>query len=405
MAGFAIAWGVIILFIRRLGLLRIPYLAGCFTDQDKKPLDENLISHAEYHRLSLEFWHNSVYFAIAFFPLVVLVSLDWFSGFDLAVYVGSIWIGYLSLHFWFLSLLKNENRNVIDFLFSLYYRLSSPFLVLLRLEEETSNLLMGRGLINGLQHRLRKSLIRVSLEQVQKAGEEELEHDEREILRQLEHLFETPVRNVMTPMDRAICIRAGVKVSEALEIASLHRFSRYPVVQEDASLVGIFRANQVSLLSRKELNVLEELDDAIQIQSEKSCYEALELLQRYKRQMGIVTVEGKMIGLVTAEDLVEELVGEIEDEFDQSDIRKLSADTYMVNASIQMGTLKDYFGETFKSGHSQTLNGFLTEHCGRIPAQGTIVSAGNLKFLILECDARRISRVRIQIIKHLDSGT
>ena len=101
------------------------------------------------------------------------------------------------------------------------------------------------------------------------------------------------------------------------------------------------------------------MDEVITMVPTSSCYEALEIFQQNKRQFAIVSSENKSLGVLTMEDILEELVGEIEDEFDQSSLRKLSSDTYLVDAVMDLDEFIEYFQLSITETRSKTVNGFL----------------------------------------------
>ena len=297
----------------------------------------------------------------------------------------------LSLDSWII----NGKNGITHVLVGLYERFSGPFLYLSKFEESLAIGVLGRDLWSQLKIRLKEYMMRTSLDLAQKQDEQDLDQEEREILRQVDNLFETRIDSIMTPLNRVISISDSSSTIEALDNARLHGFSRYPVVSLDNNVVGIFRANQLPLLRHLGESVKEHMDEVITMVPTCSCYEALEIFQQNKRQFAIVSSEKKSLGVLTMEDILEELVGEIEDEFDQSSLRKLSSDTYLVDAVMDLDEFIEYFQLSITETRSKTVNGFLLEYCGGIPNKGTLISLQGLRILILEADARRINRLRV----------
>jgi len=226
-----------------------------------------------------------------------------------------------------------------------------------------------------------------------------LEVEEREILRQLDGLFHTGVQSVMTPVSRVISVPNSWTIKQTLDHSSLHGYSRYPVVKEDGTVVGIFRANQLSLAREEDLPVTERMDDEVRLRADMSCYEALEEMKVRKVQAANVYDSETWVGLVSIEDLLEEFVGEIEDEFDESDLRKTSEDGFLVNASIAIQKLQDYFSEPFKNTRSRTLNGFLLTRFGKVPPKYSSLTLETIRITVLESDGSKVQKVRIQRLR------
>ncbi len=392
---FCIVWGLFFLFLRRLGLVRVVSLAGCIPNSNSIILDERNFDDSKAYYSGRELWFNCIYFVFAFFPLLVAISQPWFESLDLTIICCMILVGYfvfcISLDGW----IANQNNLITPALIGLYERFSGPFLSLGKLEESLAISVMGRAMWSQLNLRLKDYMIRTSLDHAQKQDEKDLDHEEREILRQVDNLFETDIESIMTPFSRVISISENLTTIEALDNARLHGFSRYPIVSDKSSVVGIFRANQLPLLRHLGDSVKEHMDEVIWMVPTCSCYEALEIFQKNKRQFAIVGSEKASLGVLTIEDILEELVGEIEDEFDQSNLRKLASDTYLVDAVMDLDEFIEYFKLSIPETRSKTVNGFLLEYCGGIPSRGTLVSLQGLKILILEADARRISRLRV----------
>ncbi|MEE2924117.1 MAG: transporter associated domain-containing protein [bacterium] len=395
MTVFCIIWGLFFLFLRRLGIVRVLSLAGCIPSFDSTILDERKFDESKAYYSSRELWFNCIYFVLAISPLFVAVCQPWFESLDLTIICCSILLSYfvfcISLDRWII----NKNTGIIHVLIGLYERFSGPFLSLSKLEEGLAIGVLGRDLWGQLNLRLKEYMMRTSLDLAQKQDEQDLDQEEREILRQVDNLFETRIDSIMTPLTRMISISESCSTIEALDNARLHGFSRYPVVSHENNVVGIFRANQLPLLRHLGESVREHMDEVITMVPTCSCYEALEIFQQNKRQFAIVSSEDKSLGILTMEDILEELVGEIEDEFDQSSLRKLSSDTYLVDAVMDLDEFIEYFQLSIPETRSKTVNGFLLEYCGGIPNRGTLISLQGLRILILEADARRISRLRV----------
>lgn len=394
MIAFCIAWGLLLLLLRLLGMVRVLGIAGCISEGGFPVLTESDMDERSNRLIARELWFNSAYFALAVMPLFFAVQQSSFKSTDLAVVCSAIILSYGFFHLWLQKVLLHNGR-ITKALTGLYERVSKPFLILSKFEESIGMILLGDSTGKRVHKRLKEYMLRTSISRAKQQDEQDLEHDEREILRQLDGLFETCIENVMTPFSRVITFRENLTIMEALENARLHGYSRYPVVTEDHKIVGVFRANQLILLNHLGELVKDHMDELITMNPGSCCYEALEIFQKSKRQFAIVNTAGSHIGVLTIEDILEELVGEIEDEFDQSNLKKISGDTYLVDAVMDLEEFVEYFNLSLSETRSKTVNGFLLEYCGGIPHRGTLISLKGLRILILEADARKISRLRV----------
>ena len=379
-------------------MIRVLGLAGCIPDSGFPTTTEEDFDKEASQVSSRELWFNSVYFVLAFFPLVLAVQQSYLKSSEIVIVCAVIILGYVFFHLWMQHTLFRNGR-MMKALIELYERVSGPFLTLSKLEERVGVGALGHEMVDRLHGRFKEHVVRTSHEQALKQDEQELEHEEREILRQLDGLFETRVENIMTPFSRVITVMSTATIMDSLENARLHGYSRYPVISENDEVKGVFRANQLILLRSLGDTVGQHMDEIITINSESSCYEALEIFQQSKRQFALVIAEGATVGVLTMEDILEELVGEIEDEFDQSNLKKLGSDTYLVDAVMELEEFIEYFKLTIET-RSKTVNGFLLEYCGGIPPKGTLISIQGLRILILEADARKISRLRVTQTHH-----
>jgi magnesium and cobalt transporter len=128
---------------------------------------------------------------------------------------------------------------------------------------------------------------------------------------------------------------------------------------------------------------------------------------RVKTHLAMVVDEyGGIAGLITLEDLLEEIVGDIQDEHDQEEalIRREEDDSWTVNAAAHVDELTDLFHVEFDDRNYDTVGGLLVSHLGRVPKLGEIVRIGGLKFEVLDADQRRIRSVRVRLEPATDAG-
>jgi CBS domain containing-hemolysin-like protein len=240
------------------------------------------------------------------------------------------------------------------------------------------------------------------------AGEEEgiLEESDRELVRSAVEFGDTIVREVMTPRPELFAVPVTLTIAEFTEELRQHPYSRVPVWQERLdNIVGIAFAHD--LLQIADTDAERQLLSSILrpvafVPETKKCYELLREMQHEKQHMRIVIDEyGSVAGLVTIEDLLEEIVGNISDEHEADsavDEPARGEDGQWIFAgatdvdelqSVMEGWEPD---EQYKS---QTVGGLVSEIAGRIPLAGEVVETDDLRFEVLASTERRVERVRI----------
>ena len=235
------------------------------------------------------------------------------------------------------------------------------------------------------------------------AGREEgiLEESDRHLIQSVVEFGDKTVREVMTPRPEIFAVPAEWTLEEFLEALRERSYSRVPVYRGTIdNIIGLIfshdllqiadteaRTRKVGDLVRNELTFVPET---------KRGSELLREMQRDNTRMAIVIDEyGSVAGLVTIEDLIEEIVGELRDE-DETDIVREGEHTYVVPGSMDVDRLNELFGVRLEEEHeAATVAGLVSEIAGRIPHPGEIVENSGLRFEILASTDRRIERLRI----------
>jgi putative hemolysin len=244
---------------------------------------------------------------------------------------------------------------------------------------------------------------REELQMVVKAGadEVELETSERAIIHRILHFSQTMVREAMIPLIEVVAIPETYLVSQALEEFRRGPFSRLPVYRRRIdNIIGF--VHSFDLLGEKDTS-----------QSIKKFIHPVRFVPETKRadqlllemqQLGIhlvVAVDeyGGAVGIVTLEDLLEEVVGEIADEFDRDVqvFKKLGEASYLVNARMEIEALNESLNLNLPLGHYHTLGGFLIKQVGDIPRIGERIRYKNLVFVVRTGDLRAIKEVEVHV--------
>lgn len=228
-----------------------------------------------------------------------------------------------------------------------------------------------------------------------------IDDEERELVSNVLELRETRVRDVMVPRTQIKAIKKEASISQAIELFSLSGHSKLPVYAESLDHIegfifihDLFHTPQT----------LAEIIRPIHFVSEtKRSSELLREFLEAKNSMVMVYDEhGGISGLVTIEDLLEELIGEIEDEHDTCEYlaRALNEHTWMVSGGMEIEALAEQFGIELEEGDYDTLGGYLLANLGQIPKKDTIYTLARYQFQILKSTAKRIELVEVTRLKN-----
>ncbi len=262
----------------------------------------------------------------------------------------------------------------------------------------TNVLLPGKGLEQGPF---------VSEEELLAMADEAAEHsvieaDERAYITRVIEFGDTLTKEVMVPRPDMITIEAGTRVADAMEIVLLNGYSRIPIHRVDPDdIVGILYARDLMRAERNDrsdTSVAEIVRPARFVPEAKRVAELLPEMQHEKFHMAIVVDEyGSTSGLVTLEDLIEELVGEIVDEFDVEDplVEPLPGGILRVDGRLSIDDANDVLDGELPSGDWNSVGGLIFTSLGRVPVGGEIVKVPGYELRVERMQGRRIQRVRI----------
>ncbi len=251
----------------------------------------------------------------------------------------------------------------------------------------------------------------VNVEALLEAGQEEgiLEETDRELVRSAVEFGDKLVREVMTPRPRMFAVPEATTLEQFLEMLKEHNFSRVPVYRETLDhITGIAFAHdllQISDEAARTQTVGDIQREAEFVPETKRGYELLREMQREKQHMRVVIDEyGGVAGLVTIEDLLEEIVGDIRDEHDEEvqveEPQREASGAWVVPGRFPVDKLEDLFGEPIDVGvehEATTLGGLVSEVEGRIPHAGEVVmlEPSGVRAEIVASTDRRVDRVRV----------
>ncbi len=234
----------------------------------------------------------------------------------------------------------------------------------------------------------------------------EIERDEREMLYKVFDFAEKEVADVMVPRPDVVGIAIELDPEEAMAAMLEAPYTRYPVYRESLDeIVGILHVRDLvaSLLNggRTHVTLAELLRPPYVVPETKDLGALLAEFRRTSQHMAVVVDEyGATAGIVTLEDLLEEIVGEIEDEFDlpNESVEHVSETTVRIDGSFTIDDFNEEFGSTLDTEDFHTVAGFVFGSLGRAAEVGDEVGAERLRFRVLETNGSRIQRLEVEFL-------
>ncbi len=216
------------------------------------------------------------------------------------------------------------------------------------------------------------------------------------------------VRDVMVPRSKMIMIDSEASTSELLRVMVSSYHSRFPIYnQEQDSISGIVLAKDLlshfSQSDNDEFNYREYLRDALSVPESKPLGGLLREFQQNKSHMAIVVDEyGEIAGLVTLEDVIEQIVGEIEDEHDQEEdnIIDYGDGRYLLQANTPLIEFNEFFETSIKNEEYDTVAGMVISGFTYLPEQMSEITLHGFQFKVLKTDSRRIHLLEVQPVTH-----
>ncbi|WP_225639368.1 CNNM family magnesium/cobalt transport protein CorC [Candidatus Profftia sp. (ex Adelges kitamiensis)] len=229
--------------------------------------------------------------------------------------------------------------------------------------------------------------------------------DTRDMLEGVMDITEQRVRDIMIPRSQMITLRCNQTIEECLDIIVDSAHSRFPVISEDKDHIeGILLAKDLLQFMHndsKPFNIDTILRSAVIVPESKRVDRMLKEFRSQRYHMAIVIDEfGGVSGLVTIEDILELIVGEIDDEYDEiedRDIRQISRNVYTIRALIQIKDFNLSFSTTFSDEEVDTLGGLIMRSFGHLPVRGDILNIDGYQFKVAIVDSRRIIQVHVKI--------
>ena len=238
-----------------------------------------------------------------------------------------------------------------------------------------------------------------------------IDQDTLEMIEGVMEISELRVRDIMIPRAQIVFINKEQTLDSCLDVIIESAHSRFPVVSDERDNVeGLLLAKDLLQFSRsnaEEFDMSLILRPAVIVPESKRVDRMLKEFRSERFHMAIVVDEfGAISGLVTIEDILEQIVGDIEDEFDEeeaAEIRQLSRHTYSVLALTDIEDFNEKFGTHFDSEEVDTIGGVIMQAFGYLPNRDEEIELEGLQFKVASADSRKIIQLRVRVPEQFDT--
>jgi len=395
--GFLAAFFLSLVHIALAGFSKISL--SRFLEEKKKPLGLKVLRHYEDIKIAVEFWRTLLLIA---FLVYLYACFPQAKRWPLWLFLGSLLIYGIFLDMLPRLIASRTKEMILGFFlpsFKLFLILSAPVLAVSRwlcVREESEE-----------EDDDDREASEQEIETFIDAAKEEgiIEKDEDDLLRSVVEFGDTVVREIMTPRVDIVCIRKDATLQKLRNLIVTEKFSRIPVYRDKVdNIEGIVIAKDLLQFS-DERHGQESIEPFIRpvifVPESMKVAELLKEFQKVKQKIAMVVDEhGGVSGLVTMEDLVEEIVGEIHDEYDteEAKISEVGPQEYLVSGDVKVEELEDRFDMELAEDDYLTASGLITHYLGRLPKKGEVVELKGLAIEVIDVDQKRIKKLKMRKI-------
>ncbi|MEP6463938.1 MAG: hemolysin family protein [Frankiaceae bacterium] len=237
------------------------------------------------------------------------------------------------------------------------------------------------------------------------AAHESLSREERTLIAEVFQAGKRQIREVMIPRTEVDFLDASLRLTQAVDVVAASPHSRFPVERgSHDQIVGFVHVRDIlsrSAAGAAAVTVGQLARQVSMLPDSRTVLDAMSDLRRSEQHIAVVVDEyGGTAGIVTLEDLIEELIGDIQDEYDssRSTAKQLSGGDVEVDGLLNLDEFEEATGRTLPDGPYETAAGYILRTLGRLPGVGDVVSADGCRLTVTELDGRRIARVRVSPI-------
>ena len=229
-----------------------------------------------------------------------------------------------------------------------------------------------------------------------------LEVDERRMINNVFDFGDLKAKDVMTPRTDMVCVEDTITYDEIVSIFKEERFSRLPVYHESVdNIIGILYVKDIIFIDEQHFKITDYMREPFFTYESKPISELFSEMRGNRIRAAVILDEyGGTSGLVTLEDLVEEIVGDIADEYDEQEkeIEVIKEDEFIVDGSTRLEDVNEMIGLHLASEDFDTIGGYVIGILGSFPDGGEEVETDNIKIVVEEVDKNRIEKLRIYTI-------
>jgi len=228
-----------------------------------------------------------------------------------------------------------------------------------------------------------------------------LETDETEMIQNIFEFKDLTVDDIMIQRRDIVAISADMSYDEIIDVFKNRQLSRLPIYEDTIDdIIGVLYAKDLFFTeqSKEDFDIKTVMREPVFVNEFVKISDFFKKMQQVKTHIAIVLDEyGGVAGIVTMEDLVESIVGDIYDEYDQQDeeVRKLKENIYVINGNSKLTEIQELLKVELVSKDYESLGGYLMDKMGKIPTQGDIYEDENFKFVISSMDKNRINKVKV----------
>jgi CBS domain containing-hemolysin-like protein len=286
-----------------------------------------------------------------------------------------------------------------------FFTVFAPFVWVLRRSTDAVLHLLGLEPPSAEREPLSEAELRMLLSRSSEQGE--IEHEEQQMIDKVFVFGDKDVADVMVPRPEVVAISAELPPEEALAAVLDSPYTRYPVYRESLDdIIGVLHVRDLFTAVHDRglasVRLAEIVRPAYFVPETKDLASLLQEFRKTNNHFAVVVDEyGGMAGIGTLEDLLEEIVGEIEDEFDVSEVQieQLDDDTYRIDGMFPIDEFNERFGTSLPDDDFHTLAGFVFGQLGRAPQPGDDVEYDGIRFDVLEVDGNRIEKLVVNFIE------
>ncbi len=230
-----------------------------------------------------------------------------------------------------------------------------------------------------------------------------LEVEDKKLIYNVFEFGDLKVKDVMIPRVDMVTLSLSSTYEEIVSLFKTERFSRIPVYKDNIdNIIGIINIKDLFFIERKdEFDINKYIRNIYSTYEHKNIRDLFNEMKKERNHMTIVRDEyGGTLGLVTIEDLIEEIVGDIEDEYDEiidKEIQIINDKEYLIVGTLKLDTLEDMLGVSLES-EFETIGGYIIETLGRLPQNGENIQIENIHFIVENIGKNRIKTLRVKIL-------